>query len=341
MLHFDAFTPYPCRISVIIEQLTIVIQGWWSVCLDYSRELRRSSGLIRALLKILFGLFTLSLLFVLTGTLIGQSLPRREWDTLAYTTLEIGRWTNTRSYLLDTRTRITRPYPHRYNAWSPDGEWLASAVWTGETVQIQVSDAFGRSPRVIADAGSRISPLSWSADGIMYVKEAARRGSTINTVSLNGVNDQSWFYTLRETRAPAWSPEGGSAVFRTVQHDQPGLFLLELRSGEMHRIVSDGYIADIAAWSPDGRWIAYTSGFRYTSEGIVVTDRRGRTRRQLSDFGSSPVWSADGTEIVFLDNRNWTFYRVEVESGDVHPFYIVPGHDARFIIANSAWRGTP
>lgn len=294
------------------------------------------------LLRMFFAIWILFSLSILLGTLIGQAIPRREWDTLAYTTLEIGRWTNTETYLLDTRVRIAYPFPHRYNAWSPDGEQLAAAAWTGETVEIQVGDRLGRFPRSIADAGSRISPLSWSPDGtqVMYVKEAARRGSTVNTVHVNGENEQAWVYNVRESRAPNWSPDGGSAIFRTVRDEQPGLFLIELQplQTDIRRISDDGYIGDLPAWSPDGRRIAYTSGYRYTSEGIVITDRRGRTRTQLTDFGSSPVWSKDGTQIVLLDNADWTFYSVNIESGEVRHFYTVPGQQRGFIIANPAWR---
>lgn len=293
--------------------------------------------------KTLLALITAFTLAILTGTAIGQLLPRREWDTLAYTTLEIGRWSNTQTYLVDTRVGLTIAFPHRYNRWSPDGETFAFAAWTGESIEIQVGDALGRNPRTLTDAGSRLSLLSWSPDGasLMYVAEGVLNGTTLNTIRIDGTGEASWLYSQREIRAPNWSPDGRSALYRSVRDDQPGLFIVELDRTEddIYRITADGYIADMPAWSPDGRQIAFTTGFRYTAEGIVVTDRRGRVHKQISDFGSSPTWSNDGQRIVFLDNWHWTFYSVDVKSGEIRPFYTVPERKPGYLLSMPSWRG--
>jgi Tol biopolymer transport system component len=290
-----------------------------------------------------FALCVLSTLIILIGTAIGQWLPRREWDTLAYTTLEIGRWANTQTYIVDTRVGLTLPFPHRYNRWSPDGEAFAFASWTGESIEIQVGDALGRNPQTLTDAGSRLSMLSWSPDGqrLMYIAEGVLTGTTINTIGIDGTNEERWLYSQRQVLAPSWSPDGGSALYRSVRDDQPGLFLVALDPSDhdIRRITTDGYIADMPAWSPDGRFIAFTRGFRYMAEGILVADRWGRVRKQLSDFGSSPTWSNDGERIVFLDNADWTFYSVDVESGELAPFYSVPGKRDGYLLSMPAWRG--
>jgi Tol biopolymer transport system component len=89
--------------------------------------------------------------------------------------------------------------------------------------------------------------------------------------------------------------------------------LIVVKLGAKHdRVVSAG---SAAAWSPDGRRIAFgrvTSrerrgphGFPYVNHEIFTVNANGSGRRQLthtSDAGT-PVWSPDGREIVFSRER--------------------------------------
>jgi Tol biopolymer transport system component len=49
-------------------------------------------------------------------------------------------------------------------------------------------------------------------------------------------------------------------------------------------------------WSPDGQFIAY---HEMAGDGIWVVPSTGGTARQISDFGSHPTWSPDGTKLAF------------------------------------------
>jgi Tol biopolymer transport system component/imidazolonepropionase-like amidohydrolase len=79
--------------------------------------------------------------------------------------------------------------------------------------------------------------------------------------------------------------------------------------------------ARFAAWSPDGKWLAY----QYYRDGgwhIWISRPDGSERRQLT-FGTSderePRWTADGQAILFGSDRGDSFdiWRVEVASGTI------------------------
>jgi len=111
----------------------------------------------------------------------------------------------------------------------------------------------------------------------------------------------------QEGRHAAFSPDGGSLVFRS-ERDGGGLFLLDLDGGNVRRLTSEGFHP---AWSPDGSAVAFSSeGFerpeeRPTSASVVrVVEVASGSVRPLTDRGVigdaiQPAWSPDGRRIAF------------------------------------------
>ncbi len=124
---------------------------------------------------------------------------------------------------------------------------------------------------------------------------------------------------------PSWSPDGTQVLFArsTVDTNGDGLvtvgdasdiYNLDLASGEERDLTNTPQYSEFnAAWSPDGRWIAYTS-FRRDANGdgsVNLDDSQdmfaihpdGSGERFL-DLGGraafSPSWSPDGLYIAVL-----------------------------------------
>jgi Tol biopolymer transport system component len=147
-------------------------------------------------------------------------------------------------------------------AWSPDGREIA--YWRGRrTAQrgaIYALRVDGSSSRRIvgnADWGGYGGP-SWSPDGKRLL---FARGFDVYVVDADGsdVRRLAHGFPLAYYE-PAWSPNGGRIVFRS----EPGLFVMRADGKRIKRITQGQSELEPdtgPAWSPGGRWIAF-SGYR-------------------------------------------------------------------------------
>jgi hypothetical protein len=117
---------------------------------------------------------------------------------------------------------------------------------------------------------------------------------------------------------PQLSPDGKAIVFGALND----LWLLPI-GGKPRKLVSDRFYKVDPAWSPDGRWIAYSTDRAGTLD-IWLREVATGTERQLTNLPNqgavSAAWSRDGKLIAFLDQEG-ALHNVEVASGAVQKVY--------------------
>jgi TolB protein len=159
---------------------------------------------------------------------------------------------------------------------------------------------------------------------------------------------------------PDWSVDGRWVVFDRYDHEAVELWTLDLRDGSTHPLTSGGAVNLEPRFSPDGKRVAFVStsykGHLHIFVGRFDEGRLGDVRlndvQQLTpehvsdlpryyyskvDHEISPVWSRDGSEILFVSNRGHIhgtggFWRMKAE----------PGAEAREIhYEETTWRARP
>ncbi|HEX6700738.1 MAG TPA: hypothetical protein VF101_08415, partial [Gaiellaceae bacterium] len=221
-------------------------------------------------------------------------------------------------------------------AWSPSGSRLA--YWASPKPHVQVlrvnrlrgaryvetwsrgdGSVFfvvGRKtkPRTLMRASGRSAPVDetnwpgeplWSADGshlaffrldghLEVVDVRTGRSRLIRTRRLA----DGWVYSL----TVSLSPDGRHAVVVNTGHG--GAWIADLRDGSLRRFAPRGARIGEAAWSPDGKWLAYTRGdARGNGQLLAASVDARRVIRLTNDVprdpfshfsNTSPAWSPDG-----------------------------------------------
>jgi hypothetical protein len=223
------------------------------------------------------------------------------------------------------RERLAQP------AWSPDGSKLAYVSVTGDDrAQLILLDDAGARPLTPLRRGVSDDSPSWSPDGTaLAFSRFTARGERYRTSIL--VRDlatgaervlvtmrlRGWLNSVAE---PSWSPDGATIAYTHSRLDRNVDFRHTIRTipaagGDSRELMRD---ARSAAWSPDGRRLAFASirdrnGKRCNSHecwyaGELYTaaaDGTGLVRLTRNEGDDrAPVWSPDGARILFASDRN-------------------------------------
>jgi TolB protein len=154
---------------------------------------------------------------------------------------------------------------------------------------------------------------------------------------------------------PDWSSDRRWVVFARYDHDAIELWSLDLEDGQTRKMTSGGAVNVEPRFSPDGKRMAFVSTSYKGHFHIVVgqfdhgllSSVRQLTPENVSslpryyysqvDHEISPVWTRDGSEILFVSNRSHLhgtggFWKIKVE----------PGAEAREIhYEETNWKARP
>jgi Tol biopolymer transport system component len=216
-------------------------------------------------------------------------------------------------------------------ALSPDGNQVAFE-WEGEgrdnsDIYVKLIGA-GEPLRLTTDPARDHSP-AWSPDGrwIAFLRDRPDQSSAVMLVPALGGAERMVAETAATpfgeykhvgSRALAWTPDGKQLVIsdRTAASEPLGLFLLSIETGEKARLTSPlpPAVSDRSpAFSPDGRFLAYSRSFGSVSADLYLVsltsslrpDSEPKLLTQDHRWNDGPTW-LDDRELVFSSSRDGT-----------------------------------
>jgi len=102
-----------------------------------------------------------------------------------------------------------------------------------------------------------------------------------------------------------WSPDDKQLVYQSNATGNWDLYVMEIATGSIRRIVGDPAADITPVWSPDGARILFVSERDGDREVYVCAADGSRARNLSRDRGHDlhPVWSSKGDRILFSSNR--------------------------------------
>lgn len=191
---------------------------------------------------------------------------------------------------------------------SPDERHVAFIVGTEAGGRVWLRDTATGEAKPLTD-GATASSLAWNATSDHLALNDVGPPSRLYTTTIDGSGVRTGLApTGIDLRVDDWSPNSRWMVYeQDGQVKKTDLWLLALLSEgtPAPAAASDGADRD-AAFSPDGKWMAYVREEAGRDEVVAQTyPVPGTVGRVSRDGGISPRWSADGTVIYFqsLDGR--------------------------------------
>ncbi|HEV2118456.1 MAG TPA: protein kinase [Terriglobales bacterium] len=190
---------------------------------------------------------------------------------------------------------------------SPDGTRLALSIFSGNNVDVWVFDIpHGTLTRLTFDEHST-APV-WSPDGKQIAFFTTRQsGPGILRKAADGSGAEEFLASGKSMiEIPtSWSPDGKFLAYWTVGTDTGrDIWLLPMTGERKPRpFLQTKFNEQQAVFSPDGRWIAYTSDESGSFEVYVQPFPGPGGKWQISgDGGDTPVWAHNGRELFFVSS---------------------------------------
>ncbi len=197
--------------------------------------------------------------------------------------------------------------------WSPDGKYLSflSARGEGKT-QVWLLDRQGGEAQQLTEVPQGIGSYDWSPDGTRLVLEvqdpspeeiAARKDEEQGVKPARARTQPPWVIDRLQTKQD---------YVGYLDHRRTHLYVCDVKAKKLTQVTSGDYDDGSAAWSPDGRFIAFVSNRDKEPDAtfnteiwLVASDNpdQGRTLVRLTDNpgeDQDPVWSPDGKSVAYV-----------------------------------------
>jgi TolB protein len=189
--------------------------------------------------------------------------------------------------------------------WSPQGDKIAFGFGRyfqslqGPAIgDIAIINKNGSNLKILTDGKGNNGFPSWSPDG----KKIVCRTATDSIKGLLIVDVETGKITRLTNNShdnfPGWSPNGDLIAFTSKREDNYDIYTIKPDGTGLKRLTTDPGNEAHSVWSPDGKWIAFSSGSR------GFKDESALNPYNPQPYGEICVMHADGSDIrVLTDNQ--------------------------------------
>jgi hypothetical protein len=207
------------------------------------------------------------------------------------------------AYSFDFTTRAhtllaERPADSVPGALSPDGRLLARWQPTPGSRQLtlMISDTATQAVIAAHSINSYGDTLAWTSDGehllvSAWLPETANRTADLWLVHYVTGTMQALTQTNAAELNARFSPDGTQLVYTRLENGQRRLHIMDMTTRNSYMVADRE--ADRAAWSGDGRWIAFESSVDGVTSHIWIVNANGTSLQPVTDgdvYDHSAAW---------------------------------------------------
>jgi TolB protein len=135
----------------------------------------------------------------------------------------------------------------------------------------------------------------------------------------DGENPRTVATSREPLMSPQWAPDRKRLAYVGYERGRSSIYVHDVASGKVRKLVSEKGINGSPAWSPDGTKLAVTLSYESNPDIYVVDVATGAKRRltQTEGIDTEAAWSPDGQSIVFTSERGGPpqIYRMTADGG--------------------------
>lgn len=137
----------------------------------------------------------------------------------------------------------------------------------------------------------------------------------------DGENPRTIATSREPLMSPQWAPDRKRLAYVGYERGRSSIYVHEVATGKVRKLVSEKGINGSPAWSPDGTKLAITLSYETNPDIYVVDVGTGAKRRltQTEGIDTEASWSPDGQNIIFTSERGGPpqIYRMTADGGNV------------------------
>ena len=209
-------------------------------------------------------------------------------------------------------------------AWSADGATIFFVSFrVGNRAGLWRVPANGGEPETILMGRGEITNLTISPDGktVAFVELAPRDLDIWETTTGSEQKPQKFIASTFTEAYPVFAPDDSSVVFTSRRSGKNELWIVDRAGKNLRQLTKTDVNVRKAAFSPDGKHLAFEAIGNTAGEIFTVEIETGTTRRIVAadnSFNSSPAWSGDGRFVYFTSNRTGTeeIWKIAADGND-------------------------
>lgn len=135
----------------------------------------------------------------------------------------------------------------------------------------------------------------------------------------DGENARTIARSREPLMSPSWSPDRRKLAYVSFDDGRSVVFVHEVATGALSRVISEKGINGAPSWSPDGKRLAVTMSFESNPDIYIIELDSGDRRRLTTHWAidTEPSWAPDGRSLVFTSDRGGKpqIYSINVGGG--------------------------